>query len=51
MFSCEKVLRLFACPFVREMQALNLCGNYNKIAGSQYGKRFTIWELGKNKFT
>jgi hypothetical protein len=42
----EKVLRLFAFSFVREMQALNLCGNYNKIAGSQYGKRFTIWELG-----
>jgi hypothetical protein len=45
-----KALRLFVFSFVREMQALNLCGN-NKIAGSQYRKKFTIWELGKNKFT
>jgi hypothetical protein len=47
----EKALRLFVFPFVEEMQALNLCGGQKKIAGLKYGKKFTIWELGKNKFT
>jgi hypothetical protein len=46
-----KAFRLFAFSFVREMQALNLCGGQKKIAGLKYGKKFTIWELGKNKFT
>jgi hypothetical protein len=46
-----KVLYLFACQVQTEMQELNLCGNQSKIPGSQYGKIFTIWELGKNKFT
>jgi hypothetical protein len=46
-----KMLCLFACPIQMEMQDLNLCGSQSKIIVSQYRKRFTIWELGKNKFT
>jgi hypothetical protein len=47
----EKALHLFAFLFVKEMQALNLCGGQKKIAGLKYRKKFTIWELGKNRFT
>jgi hypothetical protein len=50
MFPCEKV-RLFAFSFIPEMQELNFCGSQNKITGLQYGKRFAIWKLGKNRFT
>jgi hypothetical protein len=46
-----KLLCLPASPEQMEMQELNFCESQNKIAGSQYNKRFTIWELGKNKFT
>jgi hypothetical protein len=47
----SKVLCLFAYPVQTEMQKLNFDGSQNKIIGSQYRKKYTIWELGKNKFT
>jgi hypothetical protein len=47
----EKALRLFACPVQTDMQELNLCSGQNKIVDLKYRKKFTIWELGKNKFT
>jgi hypothetical protein len=46
-----KMLFLFACPVQMEMLELNRCDNQCKITGLPYRKRFTVWELGKNKFT
>jgi hypothetical protein len=46
-----RLLCLLTNPEQTEMRNLNLCGTQSKIAGSQYRKNFTIWELGKNKFT
>jgi hypothetical protein len=45
----------FLCISVYSLQEEKLqqnlyCMQY-KIAASQYRKRFTVWELGKNKFT
>jgi hypothetical protein len=43
-------LRLIAYPVQMEMQEIESCYRQSKIAGSQCRKRFSIWELGKNKF-
>lgn len=34
-----------------EIQELYSCCLKNKTTASHYSKRFTIWELGENKFT
>jgi hypothetical protein len=34
-----------------KVQELNRYCRPNKIPGSQYRKKLSIWELGKNKFT
>jgi hypothetical protein len=46
-----KAVMRASISFISDMLELNLCGSQSIIVTLQYKKRFTIWELGKNKFT
>jgi hypothetical protein len=46
-----RMLCLSASPLHEKTQHQNFCYGRGKIVASQYRKRYTIWELGKNKFT
>jgi hypothetical protein len=46
--SCK--LQFYRWQGIMYEQELNLCNSQNKIVDSQYRKKFSICELGKNKF-
>jgi hypothetical protein len=46
-----RLLCLSVNSMQEKMHRQNLCYKPYKITVSQYRKKFTIWELGKNKFT
>ncbi|MDR1225947.1 MAG: hypothetical protein LBK47_03500 [Prevotellaceae bacterium] len=46
-----RLLYLPASLLQEKISRQNLCGKQRTITAPQYRKRFTIWELGKNKFT
>ncbi|MDR1116136.1 MAG: hypothetical protein LBL33_08345 [Tannerella sp.] len=46
-----RMLCLSASPLHEKTLRQNFCYGRGKMVASQYRKRYTIWELGKNKFT
>jgi hypothetical protein len=44
-------IKQLSFPVQMEMQYLNHYCSQSKIPASQYRKKLTIWELGKNRFT
>jgi hypothetical protein len=50
-FILKRILCLSASSLYKKTLYQNFCYERGKMVASQYRKRYTIWKLGKNKFT